>query len=432
MKSLFDEDREHRYDPKQWQRLSRRLREQERPPVAWWQRWMPLGFAVLVGLLGWQLWQQQNLQRTVAELSTQLANNKNEVPAPLTRQSKTVTVYDTIYRSTVIETTEHVSASLPYSYIPPTVFTDTPKRSTTGSKLVSTRNNTEFASSFAASSDFATTDFQQFHRYRAFQSAGVIEGNTVTENSPPYFITELIYSGKIQKIPSFGLAFPTIPAPASAPYELPRASLWQRIKPKGYTVSAGIGGFKSWAYGSDDGNAFVDLNTEIILSKRFSLEAGTAYFARSFQTEGETNAPPTDLPTIPPRNVDDELEEISGRIQQLQFPIGLRYYAWQRNRLRFYLGAGLAPVLGLPSSYVRYEYEDESTDEEYTLSAPKALSTSLRNGALYGRIGAQAGLGKRWQIGLSVTVQQPLDSYVFDYQRPSWGRWRLGVGYELK
>lgn len=158
---------------------------------------------------------------------------------------------------------------------------------------------------------------------------------------------------------------------------------------------------------------------------------GAAGFQRSVGIEGDDDdPPPTDIPQIAPRNPDDELKDIKLRVNRLQFPVGFRYYPWQKGRFRLHLGAGVAPSLGLPSSFLRYEFEDN--DEEYTLSALRVLSTRLRLGAVYGSLGLQAGVGKRWQIGLTATAQQPLDSYQFDYQRPSWGRLRLGVGYGLR
>lgn len=432
MKALFEEEREHRYEPEQWRRLSRRLKDYDRPPAAWWQRWMPVGFAVLIGLLGWQLWQQRVLQQSVSKLSEQLAVAEKAKGPISSVQRKSVILYDTVYRTTVIEkaasSVEERSTrespvsgrSLPDTSFPPAY------------SFFSTANKTDGLTASPTSFNLLETAPQNFQRYRVLNSTKLSSEQTrATETSQPYFITALSAANQLQRLPFPTLAPPTLSAPAAAPYELPRPSLWQRVKPKGYALSLGGGGFRSWAYGNDDGDTFGDLEAELFFGQRFSLTIGAAYFQRRFTAEGEDHELPDGLPDLAPLDEDDKLEKVSGNIRQLQFPVGLRYYPLQSGRFSVHLGAGLAPLLGLSSSTLRYEFEDDD-DEEYTLSLPNVLSEQLRYGAVYGSLGLQAGLGKRWQLGLTTTVQQPLGTYRFDYQQPSWGRWRLGVGYALR
>lgn len=432
MKSLFDEERDHTYEPQQWQRLARRLKDHDQPTVAWWQRWMPVGFALLIGLLGWQVWQQRTLQQQVTELSEQLALSENYQQTTTSKRRESVILYDTVYQTIVIENTVSsdeqriprkgpaIGRSLQsLSYMP--AYSFFPEGGVTNGRPTSPPDF-----------DLLATAGQDFQRYRTLKATALVSEQSKADGiRGPYFITDLITTEQLQQLPFSGIAPPTISAPAAAPYELPRPSLWQRVKPKGYAFSLGGGGFKSWAYGDDDGNAFGDLEAELFLGQRFSLTVGAAYFQRRFAAEGEDHELPEGLPSLAPLNEDDELEKVSGNIRQLQFPIGLRYYPLQKGRFSVHLGAGLAPLLGLPSSALRYEFEDDD-DEEYTLSLTNVLSENLRYGAVYGSLGLQADLGKHWQLGLTTTVQQPLGTYDFDYQKPSWGRWRIGVGYELR
>lgn len=428
MRELLEEERGHRYKPVLWRRLSRRLETHHQPPTSWWTRWTPYAFALLIGLLAWQLWQQQVLRHSITELNNRLADQRQ----PTTTNdgnvsSQTVVVYDTIYQRTVVRATQsdqgagHFLRGTPLfdvtSYRQPATF----PRFTGGSVLDYPQQPTSFLSS-------AQNDFRN---YRQAQLPGLSGKSVGTEAAAPYFITERITAPRIQFLSLPAIAFPTLPAPAAAPHSIPRVSVWRRLSPKSAIVSLGGGQFKSWAYGSDDGNPFVDLNLELSIGKSFSLDVGTAFLQRSFSTETEDDNLPTDLPTISPCNPNDELEEIQGRIQQLQFPIGIRYYPWQRGRFRAYLGTGLAPVLGLSSSFVRYEYEEDD-EEYYTLDAPNVVSTKLRTGAVYGKFGVQAAFGNHLSVGLGGTVQQPLGTYTFDYQRPPWARWRLEVGYKFK
>jgi hypothetical protein len=80
------------------------------------------------------------------------------------------------------------------------------------------------------------------------------------------------------------------------------------------------------------------------------MDVGAAYLQRTFERDEPENAP-DDLPVAAPLSSDDELESIMGRLQQLQFPIGLRYYAWQSGRFQFHIGAGLVPLMDLSSSF---------------------------------------------------------------------------------
>lgn len=430
MKSLFEEEREHRYEPEQWRRLSRRLKDHDRPPVAWWQRWMPLGFAVLVGLLGWQLWQQQGLQRTVAELSDQLVTMEKEDQSTSTNQSKTVVVYDTIYRQTVI-----VGQSLSTAIAPSRDNLNTRNWPDLERSTILANPSTPFPALRGIYPPNPSTTFQeravagfQYYRTLSAEANGGTEGEAVL--TIPYFITDLLELKEINKLGEAPLAFPTLFAPAFAPNPLPGPSLWQRIKPKGYAVSLGGGGFKSLAYGNDDGDPFGSVEIEFLLGKKISLEVGGAFFSRSFRLKPENYEQPTDLPALAPLSPDDKLERITGNLNQLQFPVGFRYYPLQFNQWSFYAAAGIAPTLGLRST-LKYTYEDVD-DTYYDLPPERALSTQLKIGAMYGSLGLQRGVGKHWRAGLSFTAQQALGGYDFDYQRPSWGRWRLGVGYGLR
>ncbi|MFK8162739.1 MAG: outer membrane beta-barrel protein [Lewinella sp.] len=433
MKSLFEDEREHPYDPDQWRRLDRRLKENDWPPVVWWQRWLPYGFLLLVGLLGWQLWQQQGLQRTVAELSEQLVTMEQKTQRSVVTQGKVVIVNDTIYRNTIIETA-------------------TERRPSENYRKVSSGNNQRPTGVLEANyplfftiedergeaAKVGTTNFMDAAR-QGFQQYRMLDGTLLTDEAQqleleargPHFITGLLTPNSIQQLPLQGFAFPTFPAPAAAPYKRPPVPLWQRIKPKGYAVSVGMGRFKSWAYyGNDDGDLFGDLTVEAFLKSRLSLEVGAAYLQRAFE-RNEPDGAPDDLPVAVPLESGDELENISGNLQQLHFPIGLRYYAWESGRFQFHVGAGLVPLMDLSSSSILYEYENDE-DEYYTVPVEDVLPTGLRLGGVYGRFGLKAGLGKRLQLGVSATAIQSFDAYDYAYQQPSWGRWRVGLGYRLK
>jgi hypothetical protein len=434
MKSLLEDEREHPYEPDQWRRLARRLKDNDRPPVAWWQRWMPYGFMLLVGLLGWQLWQQQKLQRTVVGLSEQLVAAEKKVENSVINQSQTTVVYDTIYRQTIIETTIERRADEGARNIISSNYGQSNDLLKARYPLFYASREEGKQSSGVGTADFAAVVRREFQQYRALggdkQSADAARQQEL-EARGPYFITNLLATNAVEQLPLKGFAFPTLPAPAAAPYKPPPVPLWQRIKPKGYAVSVGVGKAKFWAYNdNDDGDSFGDLNMEAFLKSRLSLELGAAYLQRSFERD-EPDAAPDDLPVGAPLSSGDELEGIKGEFQQLQFPIGLRYYAWESGRIQAHIGAGVVPLMDLSSSFINYEYED-ADDEYYTVPAADVFPVGLRLGGIYGRIGLQAGLGKRWQLGLSVTAMHSLETFTYAYQRPSWGRWRLGVGYRLK
>ncbi|WP_020567372.1 hypothetical protein [Neolewinella persica] len=431
MKSLLEDEREHPYDPDQWRRLDRRLKENDRPPVVWWQRWLPYGFMLLVGLLGWQLWQQQGLQRTVVKLSEQLIAMEQKTQNSEVTQNQAVVVYDTIYRNTVIETTtERRPSEKVREVFSPRYGLRTEILKASYPSFFTAENEGGQAATFGAT-DFALTAQRGFQQYRTLNYRYLVDGaqQLKREASGPYYITDLLTANAVQQLPLKGPAFPTFPTPAASPHKLPPVPLWQRIKPKSYAVSIGTGRFKSWAYsGNDDGDLFGDLNVEAFLKSRLSLEVGAAYLERSFERIEPENLP-DDLPVAAPLDGDDELESISGKLQQLQFPIGLRYYAWESGRFQFHVGGGLVPLMGLSSS-ILYEYENDE-DEYYTVPALGVLPAGLRLGGVYGRVGLQAGLGKHWQVGVSATAMQTFGTYTYAYQRPSWGRWRVGVGYRL-
>lgn len=435
MKSLFEDEREHPYEPDQWRRLARRLKDNDRPPVAWWQRWMPYGFLLLIGLLGWQLLQQRGLQRTVVELTEQLvAMEKKDQAATTTTKGQTIVVYDTIYRNTIIETTtERRTDEGARNIISGNYRQPTDQLEARYSLFYTSREEGTTAPGLGAT-DFATAarlGYQQYRTMGGDKELTDAKKLLELEARGPYFITDLLATNAVEQLPLKGFAFPTFSAPAAAPYKLPPVPLWQRIKPKGYAVSGGIGLAKFWAYNdNDDGDLFGSLNMEAFLKSRLSLELGAAYLQRSFE-RNEPDTAPDDLPVAAPLNGGDELENIKGELQQLQFPIGLRYYAWESGRIQAHIGAGLVPLMDLPSSFISYEYED-ADDEYYTVPATDVLPVGLRLGGVYGRVGLQAELGKRWQLGLSVTAMHSLETFTYAYQRPSWGRWRLGVGYRLK
>ena len=434
MKSLLADEREHPYEPDQWRRLARRLKDNDQPPVAWWQRWMPYGFMLLVGLLGWQLWQQQKLQRTVIALAEQLAAAEEKVENSTVKQSQTIVVYDTIYRQTVIETTAEGRPAEDARNIFPANDGRLSGITEASYPLFFTSREEQGPDLGLGTTDFATAARQGFQQYRTLGGDQELTDDTKErelEARGPYYITSVLAANAVELLPLKGFAFPTFPAPAAAPYKLPPIPFWQRIKPKGYAVSTGMGRAKSWAYNdNDDGDLFGDLNVEAFLKSQLSLEVGAAYLQRVFERY-EPESVPDDLPVAAPLDSDDELERIRGELQQLQFPIGLRYYAWGSGRIQFHIGAGLVPLMDLSSSSVLYEYENDE-DEYYTVPATDILPAGLRLGGVYGRFGLQGSVGKRWRLGVSATAMQTIGAYAYVYQRPSWGRWRVGVGYRLK
>lgn len=433
MKSLFEEEREHPYDPDQWHRLARRLKEHDRPPMIWWQRWMPYGFILLLGLLGWQLLQQQKLQQTVASLSRQLATVEEKNLDPPLYQGQTLVIYDTIYRQTVTDMTSAKSSVEAAGIVSSKNYWSSPGFLKMNYPLFFKDQQFPEKEKNLLISGYSATARQGLQPYPSFGLREFVDAADQPGPEPgdPYYITDLLMATAVQQLPTKEIAFPAIFAPAAAPPAPPRGAFWQHIKPQGYTFSIGGGRFKSWAYfTNDDGDLFGDLNVEALFQDRLSLELGAVYLQRVFERYEPENTP-DDLPVAPPLDRDDELENIRGELQQLQFPIGLRYYAWQSGRFQLYLGAGVVPSLALSSSSISYEYENDE-DEYYTVSASDVLPAGLRLGGVYGRLGLQANLGKRWQLEAGVTGIQPLGDYAYPYQRPSWGRWRLGLGYRLK
>lgn len=202
MKSLLDEEREHRYEPEQWHRLSRRLKNHDRPPVAWWQRWMPVALALLIGLTGWQAWQQRQLQRTVNTLSEQMARSETtpQTEAPVPRQS--VTLYDTVYQTTVVERRVNSTAQ------------STLNSNGAGADAIGQWATTLpplpaiFSSDYRVNEDNAlsnysslvTTAAQDFQRYRNATAPATARTNS-PEPRGPYYITGLISTAPLQRLP---------------------------------------------------------------------------------------------------------------------------------------------------------------------------------------------------------------------------------------
>ena len=208
MQSLLEEEPEHRYDPEQWRRLSRRLKDYDRPPVAWWQKWMPVGFALLLGLLGWQLWQQNNLQQTVTKLSEQLRTSENSSSKYSSEQRRPLVVYDTVYQTIIIQKTvsnheeegprevkpsDRLSQKLRLipDYLPSPLFNKASGQNATLPLI-----------------DLTTTAHQDFLRYRLQSSTDLPERTKNTEPKDPYYITDLITTGQMQELLSANIALP--------------------------------------------------------------------------------------------------------------------------------------------------------------------------------------------------------------------------------
>lgn len=416
IKDLFEQEKTHPYEPEEWRRLSRRLNEGEVRPLPWWQRWLPVGMAAVILLLGWQLWQQRTLSDRVAHLTEQLEIKEATGSQSVTEtQQRTTIIYDTIYRTTVVETSVEASTRPAISFADKAMFFPGFQSFSTG-PVGNPRSLSE--------------------DYRQYVAAAAADANTagVAGRSPaeaasqaPYFITEYLPTTGLRKFRIPHPAFPALPAPAAAP--LPGPSLWLRLKPKNYALTLSAGSFHGLPYGNDDGNAMGSAALELFPGKRISLELGANWLPRSFKFDPENHTPPTDLPILPPTDPNDQLETVRGNLHLLQLPVGLRYYPLRGDRLRAFAGAGIVPILGLPSS-LRYTYEDDD-DNYYDLVNNQVMPVGLHLGAVYGTLGVQYGLGRHWQLEASGTVQRGVGNFDYAYQRPELGRWLLGVGFSF-
>ncbi|MBC6995374.1 hypothetical protein QWY85_00345 [Neolewinella lacunae] len=406
IKDLLDAERPQAYEPEEWRRLARRLGSGAQHPLPWWQRWLPLGFGLVVALLAWQLWQQRVLAGEVTALTAQLhLSQRSSFQAAADTQRRTTIISDTLYLRSAVDGGQRAAwAGWPGTW--------------PGSQGLKIGRQ-----AFGAEPDpLDASPAAGFRRYLAEQ--GITRG----EKGPTYLTNYLPALGITPlRVPS--PAFPTELAPAAAPWSMPRPPLWLRIKPKHYTFSLGVGSFIGLPYANDDANAMGSAALELFPSRRFSLELGANWLPRTFSFEPDDHEPPTDLPVLPPDYPWDELETVRGNLHLLQLPVGLRYYPLRRERLRAFVGAGIVPILGLPSS-LRYTYEDDD-DDYYDLINTRVMPAGLRIGALYGSLGLQYGVGERWQIEASGTLQRGIGSFDYPYQKPSLERWQLGMGYRF-
>lgn len=455
IKDLFEQEKTHPYEPEEWRRLSRRLNEGEVRPLPWWQRWLPLGLAAVILLLGWQLWQQRTLSDRVADLTEQLENKQATGSQSVTEtQQRTTIIYDTIYRTTVVETSVEKRADLASAYAPlprplsnrfageggrlsslPLVLPGN-LRSLSAEHLLT--ENAAFPPYRTGFGIIPPGDFRSAGEdYRQYVAAAAAAANTAgqagrspaaTANQGTYFITDYLPVDGLRKFRIPHPAFPDLPAPAAAP--LPGPSLWLRLKPKNYALTLSAGSFHGLPYGNDDGNAMGSAALELFPGKRISLEIGANWLPRTFRFDPENHTPPTDLPILPPTNQYDQLETVRGNLHLLQLPVGLRYYPLRGDRLRAFAGAGIVPILSLPSS-LRYTYEDDD-DNYYDLVNNQVMPAGLRLGAIYGTLGVQYGLGRHWQLEASGTLQRGVGTFDYAYQRPELGRWQVGVGFAFQ
>lgn len=414
MREMLDKGEEQPFEMRQWRNLRTQLDNADGQPMAWWLRWMPLGFLILIGLLGWQSWRQYRLQGEFEELTTMLSEQQINQQS-LTEERRTTVVFDTVYRRITIEENVRQPAG---QYAPGPGLTSSLWTPTTG-QFTAFYPETKRPPSPATYSSLAS--------YLAGERAAVAAAE-VDE-------LRLLAVGPINLLPGVGpyrLGFnrplpSTSIAPAFAPEEMFRNPLWPKIKPKSYTLEGGIGSQRDWAFSDEEGISGY-LGLEAALGKRISLTLGGSYLQRFFK-RGEDDLPVTGLPLVEALNPTDELEGVSGNLNFLQIPVGIRLYGIQSEKVGIYLEGGIGVALGF-SDNITTIYE-EVDDNEYSLVNKSPLSTSLKPNFYYLRAGFNYRLGERLQARFDLMQQDGIGQFDFEYQRPKLLHWRVGVGWRL-
>lgn len=220
------------------------------------------------------------------------------------------------------------------------------------------------------------------------------------------------------------LAFPTFPAPAASLNSYPKPSVFQRVKPKTYALSAGVGGLSETSFLKDDHGWQTGIGLYLGFGERIGLRLGVNYLSRSFRI-GEDDIERFEFPTAEPRYVEDELESISGSPNLLQFPLGLRVNLLTFGRLSTFTEGGIIATRAFPTNMI-YTFEEDAGDEVYyDVSIENGLNHSLEINAWYGRLGVQYNWPKRWGLQLTATWQQGFGDFAYVYGRPDFLSYQL-------
>lgn len=417
IKEILEEGEPQAYDRRQWRQLNKRLQESKGRPQVWWIRWMPVLLLLFSLAFGWQVVQQKRLLTEVKSLQSRLAENQT-IQAETGNTSKVVTtIYDTIYRSVEVVT------KVPSERSVKDALTGWYPNELMNLGLFSTIEATPLEENRRLSFRDGYLNYLQSERRRPAVTTTVPSAtNLAAEEIPALAIAPLITSA---------LLFLPNQAPAYAPNEPTRASWLRRashqLKPKAYQVEVGLGSYRQWEL-ADEEAISAGIGLEAIMGKRFSFRLGGGYLQRFLRMQG-TEAEMEDIPIIAPRNPGDQLTEVSGDLNYLQIPLGLRYYLLQRDQVSVFTEAGIGTAIGLNDA-IRYQYTDVDGNQ-YELEDRSALPTKAAPNFYYGRLGFRYRLGAKLHFQLNALQQYGLGSFDYSYQQARLFHWRIGMDYRL-
>jgi hypothetical protein len=452
LKGILEEGEEQPYDRGQWRRLDRKLRAADLPITPFWLRWLPLAFLML---LGGSVLQHFTLSRQIDALEANLLTVK---------EVRTTVVYDTVYRRTTLEETglDRPTGNSMSSQMLPGAF-PTFAQPLGGPQLggfTSPRNTLSPASptrNDASRLKAATSGKGHFLVNKSLPTFSSKSENLdlITSFTGPdhlgnsfsdYQQRQLLASGNSDSAEAIGydasigvtslptdllallrvndLAFPTFPAPAASLYSYPKPSVFQRIRPKEFALSASIGGMKETSFLKDDHGWQTGLGLYVGFGERVGLRLGADFLSRSFRI-GEDDIERFDFPTAEPRYIEDELESISGSPNLLQLPLGLRVNLLEFGSFSTFTEGGIIATRAFPTEMV-YTFEEDAGDEVYyDVTIENGLNHSLAVNAWYGRLGVQYNWPKRWALQLTATRQQGFGDFAYAYGRPDFLSYQL-------
>jgi hypothetical protein len=204
----------------------------------------------------------------------------------------------------------------------------------------------------------------------------------------------------------------------------------KNLRPTRFLLSGTTGTFASLNLGGSGFNLRGSAHAELGLGNRFSILAGIEYFSNDFtrRIEIEDVEPLEGFPNLPANNGEDVLTQIQGDFNYLQIPFGVKYVVFPRKVIDTYLGVGF--IYG-KTTRSRLEYEYLSPIGPYSVSEGRLLPNLFKLNALYGSIGVQIQMNKHWSLLLEGSGQMDIKQGVYKYENLELLKLNTGVLYQF-
>lgn len=434
LKGILEEGEEHPFDKRQWRRLDQRLREADQPAMPFWLRWLPVAFLLLLGASAWQHF---TLSRQIEALEASLLTDKQ---ADKNVAIRTTVVYDTVYIRTTVQETPSVtqagnraaSGSLPAVLPILQRFSTGPHlRGFTSSGNIlypvapgengALETGREGPNSSAANrTGLLGQGFQEYRQRQLFEGADNKRFEEVTADKLDGVST--LPAEPLALLGGKPFSLPTFSALAASPYSYPKPSLFQRLKPKTYALSAGIGGSQESSFLQSDHGWQAGLGLTLGFGKRLGFHLGADYLSSSFILR-EDAVEDFEFPTVSPREEEDELESIAGNPLRWQFPVGLRIKVLRRGDFTVFAEGGGIATLAIPTQ-LRYTFETED-NAFYDIFTDDGRTKAPGVDAWYVSLGLRYDWGQQWGAQLVTTRQQSFGDFTFAYEPLDFLAYRL-------